>query len=118
MRAIRSVVIGVALVVAATPIAGAVEDVGPAETGLERALVESADSPAEHEGLARRFHAEADRLRMKALEHRSMGDAYRRSKLRGPEELRKHCDRIADLEEQIAQHFEALAAGHEEAAKR
>jgi len=76
-------------------------------------LVESASEPADHEALARHFRMEADKLRMMALAHRSMGDSYRRSKLRKAEEQKEHCERIAALEEQISQEYEELSKAHE-----
>ena len=83
------------------------------EMPLTDHLVESASEPADHEALARHFRIEADKLRMMALAHRSMGDSYRRSKLRKAEEQKEHCERIAALEEQISREFEELSKAHE-----
>lgn len=83
------------------------------EMGLTDHLVQSASDPADHEALARHFRMEADKLRMMALAHRSMGDSYRRSKLRKAERQKEHCERIAALEEQISQEYEQLSKAHE-----
>lgn len=79
---------------------------------LEQRLIESASTPADHEALAKYFRAEADELRMMALAHRSVGDSYRRSKMRKAEEQKEHCERIAGLEEQISLEYERLSKSH------
>jgi flagellar motility protein MotE (MotC chaperone) len=84
----------------------------PSQLEAEQRLIELASTPAEHEALAKRFHAEADRLRMMALAHRSMGDSYRRSKMRKAEEQKEHCERIAALEEKISTEYERLSREH------
>lgn len=85
----------------------------PPDLALEQHLIESASTPADHEALAKQFHADADKLRMMALAHRSMGDSYHRSKLRKAEAQKEHCERIAALEERISAEYESLSREHE-----
>ncbi len=88
-----------------------------AVTELEQVFIETADTPKEHEALARYFHAKAQRHRRVAAEHRAMAKSYGAHKqaLRGRQ--RAHCDRLVALNEEIAAEFESLAKGHEEEAR-
>ncbi len=83
---------------------------------LEHLVVESADTPAEHQALARYFRMKADDARSLAAEHRAMAKRYHGH----PGErrhMKKHCDRIATLNEELATEYESLAKGEEAAAK-
>ncbi len=84
----------------------------PPSVEMEQKLIESASTPADHDALAKFFRAEADKLRMMALAHRSMGDFYHRSKMRKAEQQKQHCERIAALEEQESLEYEGLSKGH------
>jgi hypothetical protein len=82
---------------------------------LEQLLVDSADTPAEHQALARYYRAKAADAKRDAEEHRAMAKHY----IGRPGEvgkMREHCDKIASLDEQVAAQYEAMAKGHEAAA--
>lgn len=83
---------------------------------LEHLMVENADTPAEHAALARYYRMKAADARSLANEHRAMAKRYRGK----PGEVRrmeKHCDRIAELNEELAKQYEKLAAGEDAASK-
>jgi hypothetical protein len=86
--------------------------------GLERVLVESANTPAEHEALATYFRGKAGAQRESAANHRWMAKNYGGS-LRGPQVAaqKTHCEKLANLHEQTAAQYDEMAKVHEEAAK-
>lgn len=82
---------------------------------LEHLMVENANTPAEHQALARYYRMKAADAKSLADEHRAMGKSYHAK----PGEMRKmknHCDRIAELNEELAAQYERLAKGEEAAA--
>lgn len=85
---------------------------------LEQLMVESADTPAEHEALARYYRAKAADAKALAQHHRSMGKTYASGKLTQRQAMKKHCERIADLNEELAAQYEELAKGEDAAAKK
>ena len=83
---------------------------------LEHLMVENADTPAEHAALARYYRMKAADAQSLAKEHRAMAKGYRGK----PGEVRrmeKHCNRIAELNDELAKQYEALAAGEDAASK-
>ena len=86
------------------------------EAGLHR-LGDPPRSPEEHRALAERLRSRAARYRVQAEAHRSMGLAYRGTRMRNAEEMRAHCDEIARLDVELARQLERLAEGHEAAAE-
>lgn len=85
---------------------------------LEHLMIENADTPAEHQALARYYRMKAADARSLSQEHREMGKRYSGGNMASKREMKKHCDRIADLSEEIAAQYEALAEGEDAAAKR
>jgi hypothetical protein len=85
---------------------------------LEQLLIESASTPAQHEGLARHFHARASYARAEAERHRAMALSYGGTKLAVAEAQRKHCNDLAQSLDAQAKLFDELAAGHEAEAKK
>ena len=83
---------------------------------LEHLMVENADTPAEHRALARYYRMKAADAKSLAEEHRAMGKRYH-GKPGEVRNMRKHCDRIAELNEELAAQYESLAKGEEAAAK-
>jgi hypothetical protein len=94
---------------------------------LDHLMIENADTPAEHEALARYYQTKAAEAKSLAEEHRAMGKSYSRSKpgtarssYKGAISeavMSKHCDRIAELNEELAARYEDLAKGEDAAAK-
>ncbi len=84
---------------------------------LEHLMVENADTPAEHQALARYYRMKAADAKSLAQEHREMAKRYR-GKPGEVRNMRKHCDRIADLNEELAAQYESLAKGEDAAAKQ
>lgn len=84
---------------------------------LEHLMVDNADTPEEHQALARYYRMKAADARSLAQEHREMGKRYFAGKLTQRQTMRKHCDRIAELNEELAAQYEELAKGEDAAAK-
>jgi hypothetical protein len=92
---------------------------GQGEHDLEQVLIESADTPAEHQALAAHFRAKAAAARAEAKDHRSMAESYGGTKLVVAAAQRKHCNDIAASLEAQAKSYDELAAAHAaEAEKR
>ena len=88
----------------------------PTTQHLEHLMVENADTAAEHAALARYYRMKASDARSLAEEHRAMARSYR-AKPGEKHHMRKHCDRIAQLNEELAAEYENLAKGEDAAAK-
>jgi hypothetical protein len=80
-------------------------------------VVENADTPAEHQALARYYRTKADDARLLASEHRAMAQRYH-GKPGERLQMQKHCDRIATLNDELATEFESLAKGEDALAKK
>lgn len=80
--------------------------------GMDRVLVESADTPDGHTELAQRFRARAMRLRVEAESHDSMSLAYPSTRMRSAADQTKHCARLAKLSRELADEYDRLAEGH------
>lgn len=87
-------------------------------SSLEQVLVESANTPAEHQALANFFRGKAEQQRSSAADHRWMAKHYAGS-LKGPAVLQQkaHCEKLASLYEQTASEYDEMAKAHEQAAK-
>lgn len=84
---------------------------------LEHLMLENADTPAEHQALARYYRMKAAEATSMADEHRAMSKGYDGK----PGEVRrmaKHCSRIAELNDELAAQYEDLAKGEDAAAKQ
>lgn len=82
---------------------------------LEQFLVANADTPAEHKALARYYRTRAADAKEQAAEHRSMAQEYQ-GKPGQKQNMRKHCERIANLNDELAEQYESLAKGEDAAA--
>lgn len=83
---------------------------------LEHLMVDNADTPAEHQALARYYRMKAADAKSLAQEHREMAKSYH-GKPGQMMQMKKHCDRIAELNEELAAQYEDLAKGEDAAAK-
>lgn len=86
------------------------------DSSLIQVLIESADTPAEHEALARYYRSKASEARGMAEMHRSMGQRYTGGNIAKKRQMRKHCDSLVKTSEQLATEYDRLAAIHDEAA--
>lgn len=87
---------------------------GPASAveSLEEALVQFADTPAEHQALADYYKSKAADARASAAEHRKMGKTYSGQKAQQMQAMAAHCEKLAAAQDALAQQFDELAAGH------
>ena len=93
---------------------------------LEQVLVENADTPAEHQALANHFRERAKGARAEAKEHERMANTYMPSgqskmswgTVQARQKMADHCKQISQQNESIAKGFDALAASHDEEAKK
>lgn len=83
---------------------------------LEHLMIDKATTPADHEALARYYRMKAADATSLAQEHREMAKRYH-GKPGEVRKMKKHCDKIADLNEELAAQYEALAKGEDAAAK-
>ena len=112
-RTIATIAVGCLLALA--PMGSSAEE--SATQHLEHLVVENADTPAEHQALARYFRMKAADARSVAAEHRAMGNSYGGpGKVTEKAKMKKHCERIAELNNELASQYEALAEGEDAAA--
>ena len=112
-RMIATLAAGCLLVLA--PAVGWAETSGGGNAGLLQVLVDTANTPAEHQALARYFRAQAADAKALADAHMAMTRSYSGK----PGELRnmnKHCDEIVKLNQDLAAQYEAMAKAEEAAA--
>lgn len=106
--------LALALALACAPVASvAAAD----DTALEKLLVESASTPAQHKALAEYYKAKAAGLKEEADRHRSMAKSYSGTKLTAAQAMREHCTKLASLADEQAAEYEKMAAMHEAAGK-
>ena len=112
-RMIATLAAGCLLVLA--PAAGWAQAPEGGNAGLLQVLVDSANTPAQHQALARWFRAQAADAKALADAHQAMSRSYSGK----PGELRnmnKHCDQIVKLNQDLAAQYEAMAKAEETAA--
>jgi hypothetical protein len=93
---------------------------------LEQTMVENANTPAEHQALANHFRERAAGARAEAREHDRMANTYMPSgqpkmswgTVQARQKMAGHCKQISQQSESIAKGFDALAASHDEEAKK
>jgi hypothetical protein len=86
-----------------------------ASADLLQVMVDSANTPAQHQALARYFRARAAEAKALAETHQAMSRSYSGK----PGEIRnmnKHCDQIAKLNQDLAVQYDSLAKAEEAAA--
>ena len=113
MSLFRTVTLGLAIAVA--PIAGIA---GADDHGLEQILAETATTPAQHQALAKYYHAKAADAKAEADSHRTMAKNYAAgTSLPLARQRAEHCEKIAKHADGQAAEYEKLAASHESQAK-
>lgn len=115
-RSILSWIVAGALLLGVPLVAAAQMDQG-GSADLEQVLAAGAETPAEHQALARHYRAKAAKAREKAESHRWMSEHYSGSlKQAIADKQRQHCALLARRYDGQARTFDQLAQGHEEAA--
>jgi len=112
MSLFRTLMVGLAI--AAAPIAGiAWAD----DSALEQILVSTATTPAQHQALAKYYHAKAADAKAEAENHRSMLRSYSGTSTTMAKAQAEHCNKLASLSDAQAAEYEKLAASQEAQAK-
>jgi hypothetical protein len=112
MTSFRAVALGLTLALGPLATVASADD-----HGLEQVLVESADTPAEHQALAKHYKHLAEKAKSEAAAHRAMAKSYGGVKYASAKAMSDHCDKLASLADQEAAQYDSLAAAHEAAAK-
>jgi hypothetical protein len=110
--------IAVALLAGMTVFAPGLVSAEEPAPSIESLVVEMAHTPAEHEALAKYYRAKAADARAEASRHEAMGSSYGTGKMTQRAQMEKHCAKIAELDNAMADQYDALAKAHEEAAKQ
>jgi hypothetical protein len=100
---------------ALAPAAEWAQAAGSGGADLLQVMVDSATTPAQHQALASYFRAKAADAKALAEAHQAMSRSYSGK----PGELRnmkKHCDEIAKLNQDLAAQYESMAKAEEAAA--
>lgn len=122
-RAVASLMVLAALIVALTGQAPAAESKGEMKSKEVKALVASAKTPADHMKLVRHYTAMAAKHEAEAQEHEALAAEYMRNPQMGstktpmsPKSV-EHCKYYAEHCRKAAAEMRAMAAEHEEMAK-
>lgn len=83
--------------------------------------VDNAKTPADHQALASQYRQQAADARAVAKQHREMAQSYLKGKvtygkLKKAQDMKEHCEQIAQLNDKMATQFDELAKGEEAAA--
>jgi len=91
---------------------------GAGDDALVSLLVDSANTPQEHQALAQYYREKAQESHALAERHRSMANHYGGGNVATRKAGKEHCERLVALNEDLAAQYEGLAKLHEaEAAK-
>ena len=83
------------------------------DSALEKFMIESASTPAQHKALANYYHAKAADAKAEADYHRSMLKAYSGVSVPAAKQRAEHCNKLSSLSDAQAAEYEKLAASHE-----
>jgi hypothetical protein len=86
-------------------------------TSLEELVSQMADTPQEHQAVAEYFRGKAQSARAEGEMHKRMGRGYGGGKASAADQMKVHCDRIAEAQASLAKEYEELALLHEAEAK-
>ena len=115
---IRNLVIGLALgsAIAAVPI-GSIARAD--DSALDQFMAETANTPAQHQAIAKYYRAKAAEAKADANSHRSMAKSYSvGTSVPMAKQQAEHCNKLASLSDSQAAAYEQLAASHEAQAKQ
>jgi len=110
----RSLALGLALAFA-LPWPAVADMHGEHSAGTMGDSIAAADTPEENLELAAKYREMAANARDRAAGHREMAERYGKETKKG--QMRRHCDRLAELNDDLAVEFEALAKAHEQEAR-
>jgi hypothetical protein len=82
-------------------------------TSLEELVSKMANTPEEHEAVADYFRGKAQAARGEVETHKRMARSYGGGKASAADQMKAHCDRIADAQSALAKEYEELAKLHE-----
>lgn len=100
----------------ALPPASLAEDKEP--LSIEALAEKSATTAADHQALAAYYRQKADEARAEVKRHRTMATSFSSRSAGAEAGMRVHCDRLAETAQQEATEYDAMAAIHDEAAKK
>ena len=89
----------------------------PQQHDIEHLVVEMANTPEEHKGVAEHYRLKAQEARDEAQRHQQMGQVYAARRSSTPQQGRQHCEAIAKDFQAIATEYDALAKLHDELSK-
>ena len=84
---------------------------------IEHLVIEMANTPQEHQGVAEHFRLKAQEARDEAARHEAMGRVYAARRSSTPQQGRQHCENLAKQFQAIAGEYEELAKLHDELSK-
>ena len=87
------------------------------DTGLEHVVAEMADTPAEHEALARHYTALAAEARQDTRRHEQLASVYTHARRGANAQLSNHCRRLAAKYGEIAAEYDEIAKLHAQEAR-
>ena len=108
-------IISLGFAIAVVPMAGIA---GADDHGLEQILADTASTPAQHQALAKYYHAKAASARAEAASHESMARSYTGTKMAMKEQMQGHCQKLSQAAKATADEYDALAKLHEDEAKK
>lgn len=112
MICIRTLALCLALGLAGIPGAASADD-----GALEKLVVESASTPAQHKALSTYYTTKANEQKAEAEKHRAMAKSYSGTKVTSAQAMTEHCNKLASLADSKAAEFEHMASMHAAAAK-
>jgi hypothetical protein len=83
---------------------------------LTTEMIENANTPAEHQAVARYYREKAAEAKDVAAKHTAMGKSTFAGKPNFRDMMKKHCERITKLNEELAAQYEELAKEQDAAA--
>jgi hypothetical protein len=113
MSVFHALMLGAALVVVPLATVAVADD-----EAVVNVLIESANTPAQHQALANYFKAKAAVATREAADHRAMAKSYSGQKATLSAAQAEHCNKLAALSDSQAAEYEQLSATHEAAAKK
>ena len=122
MKRVFAVLIGALLLIAAGAMAA--EAAKPLSKKQVKELLSRASTPADHRRLAGHYEAKAKQYEAEAAEHAEMGKMFRAQptaselKRPGAADTAAHCEAMAESLSKAAKDAHAMAAAHEQMAKK
>jgi hypothetical protein len=84
---------------------------------IEHLVIEMANTPQEHQGVAEHYRIKAQEARDQARRHQEMGRLYATRRSSTPQVGRQHCESLAQKYNEIATEYDGLAKLHDDLSK-